>query len=229
MFPDDIHVAVASNFSSTMKSIVERFEKNSEHRVILSFGSTGKHYAQIKNGAPFDAFFAADARRPQLLEQQELAVRGSRFTYALGKLVLWSPEPGYVDSVGQVLKQAQFRYLAIANPKLAPYGLAAQEVLQALGLWNEFSLRLVRGENIGQTYQFVKTGNAQLGFVSMSQLINADQLIEGSFWVPPQTLYTPIEQQAVTLNDKQAVRDLVSFMRSEAGIKLIREHGYDLP
>jgi molybdate transport system substrate-binding protein len=229
LFPAEIRVAAASNFSSAMKEIVEQFERTTDHQVKLSSGSTGKHYAQIINGAPFDAFFAADARRPELLVESGRAIEESRFTYALGRLVLWSPQAGYVDSQGEVLKQGEFRYLSVANPKLAPYGVAAQEVLQALGLWEQLSRRLVRGENIGQTYQFVRSGNAQLGFVARSQLISTDHAAGGSYWEPPQTLYTPIEQQAVKLTDNEAVGALMSFVRSETGIKIIREYGYDTP
>jgi len=226
---DDIRVAAASNFSEAIKSIANRFEVATGHRVILIFGSTGKHYAQIRHGAPFDAFFAADIQRPERLEEEGLAVPGSRFTYALGKLVLWSQEPGYVDPEGKVLQLGEFRHLAFANPQLAPYGVAAREVLQANGLWNELDKRFVRGENIGQAFQFVKSGNAQLGFIARSQVFSADRVVEGSLWEVPQALYTPIEQQAVILNDKEAVRAFMSFVRDEEAIRIIRDHGYDTP
>ena len=227
LFAAEIRVAVASNFSKAMKAIAGQFETITEHQVKLSFGSTGKHYAQIINGAPFDAFFAADTHRPELLEKNGHALAGSRFTYAVGKIVLWSPQPGYVDSQGNVLKQGQFRYLSMANPKLAPYGMAAQEILQTQGLWDELSVQFVRGENIAQAYQFVKSGNADLGFVAWSQLVNADHVVEGSYWTPPQSLYTPIEQQAVKLTDNEAVDALMSFIRSREGIEIIHEYGYD--
>jgi len=229
LFAAEISVAVASNFSDAMKTIVERFELISEHRVIPSFGSTGKHYAQIIQGAPFDAFFAADAHRARLLENDGLALTGSRYTYAIGKLVLWSPQPGTVDSQGMVLMHGRFRHLAIANPKLAPYGVAAQEILQALGLWDELSPRLVRGENIGQAYQFVRSGNAELGFVAWAQLVSTDGGAGGSYWEPPQTLYTPIEQQAVKLTDSDAIDAFMSFVRSETGKEIIRQSGYGTP
>jgi len=226
---EEIRVAVASNFTDAITSIAARFEARTSHKVALIFGSTGKHYAQIRNGAPFDAFFAADRRRPEVLEQEGAAVPASRFTYALGKIVLWSPEAGYVDATGSVLDRGEFRHLAIANPGLAPYGKAAQEVLQARGLWDRLSRRLVRGENIGQAFQFVKSGNAELGFVAYSQLKRPNQPIEGSFWNVPQALYTPIEQQAVLLKDSEAARGFLSFVRSDEALMIIRDYGYETP
>ncbi len=225
----EIHVAVASNFSSTMLSIVRQFESKTQHKVILSFGSTGKHFSQIKNGAPFDVFFAADAHRPELLEKEGVALPGSRFTYAIGKLVLWSPKAGYIDSQAGILQHGDFRYLAIANPKLAPYGKAAREILQARRLWKRLQRRMVRGENIAQTLQFIKSGNAELGFVAYSQVKRANQPIEGSIWEVPQRLYSPIRQQAVLLTENEAARALLSFVRSEEALKMIRESGYDTP
>jgi molybdate transport system substrate-binding protein len=226
---EEIRVAVASNFTDAITSIARRFEVSTDHTVTLIFGSTGKHYAQIKNGAPFDAFFAADVRRPELLEKEGVALPGSRFTYALGKVVLWSPKTGYVDREASVLERGEFRHLAIANPKLAPYGKAAEEVLQARGLWGRLSRRLVRGENIGQTFQFVNSGNAELGFVAYSQVRRPNQPIEGSFWEVPRALYTPIEQQAVLLNDNGAARAFLSFVRSGEALKIIQDYGYDTP
>jgi len=226
---DEIRIAVASNFAGAIKAAVGLFEAESGHSVTLAFGSTGKHYAQIRNGAPFDAFFAADAQRPKLLEEESLAIAGSRFTYAVGKLVLWSPATAYVDTQGKVLEQGKFRHLAIANPELAPYGIAAREVLQTRGLWDELEKRLVRGENISQAFQFVASGNAELGFVAWSQLRRPGQDVEGSYWDVPTALYTPIEQQAILLKDSDAGRALMSFMRSEKAIRIIRDHGYETP
>jgi molybdate transport system substrate-binding protein len=226
---EEIRVAVASNFTDAMRSLVKRFEAGTDHKVTPIFGSTGRHYAQVKNGAPFDAFFAADVRRPEHLEKEGLALPGSRFTYAVGKLVLWSPGNGYVDPQANVLERGEFHHLAIANPKFAPYGKAAREVLQALGLWGRLSGRLVRGENIGQTFQFVNSGNAELGFVAYSQVQRPHQLIEGSFWKVPQALYTPIQQQAVLLKDKEAARGFLLFVRSDEALKVIRDYGYDTP
>lgn len=226
---DEIRVAAASNFSGAITTLSLQFEENTGHKVTLIFGSSGKHYAQIKNGAPFDVFFSADLQRPELLEQEGIALSGSRFTYALGQLVLWSPKQGFVDSDARVLSQGKFRFLAIANPKLAPYGKAAREVLRAQGLWNRLSGRLVRGENIGQTFQFVNSGNAELGFVAYAQVKRLNQKMTGSIWKIPQALYTPIEQQAVLLKDDEAARAFLLFVRSEEALEIIRDYGYDTP
>ena len=226
---DEIRIAVASNFAQAIRVAVDHFETDTGHSVTLAFGSTGKHYAQIRNGAPFDAFFAADVRRPELLENEGFAVSKSRFTYALGKLVLWSPAKAYVDTQGKVLEQVKFRHLAIANPELAPYGVAARDVLQARGVWDELEKRLVRGENISQAFQFVASGNAELGFVAWSQLKRPGQDIEGSYWDVPAVLYSPIEQQAILLKDSEAGRAFMSFMRSEKAIRIIHDHGYETP
>jgi len=226
---DEIRIAVASNFAEAIKAIAQQFEQQSGHRVILIFGSTGKHYAQIKNGAPFDAFFAADTKRPKLLDEEGIALVDSRFTYAIGKLVLWSPKSEYIDSDAVVLGQGDFRYLAIANPKLAPYGKAAQQVLQKKGLWGKLRSRMVRGENIGQTFQFVKSGNAQLGFVAASQLRLPGKKMIGSLWEVPQSLYEPIEQQAVLLKESKIGREFWRFIQSPKSKELIHRFGYGLP
>jgi molybdate transport system substrate-binding protein len=226
---EQIRIAVASNFVDTLKAIAEPFETHTGHNVTLIVGSTGKHYAQIKQGAPFDVFFAADSNRPMLLENEGDAVAGSRITYALGKIVLWSPKAGYVDAQGRILEGGDFRYLAIANPELAPYGKAAQQVLQTRGLWGQLKARLVRGENIGQTFQFVKSGNAELGFVAYSQVKRPAQPLAGSLWQVPQTLYTPIEQQAVLLRESDATRAFMLYVRSDDALKIIHDYGYDTP
>ena len=221
---DELSIAVASNFSALMQQIAHRFEQQTGHRVKISSGATGKHFAQIRQGAPFDAFFAADERRPTLLEQQGLAQ--GRFTYAQGKLLLWSPDPALVDDAGRVLASERFRYLAIANPKLAPYGRAAQQVLQKLGLWSALRRRMVRGENIGHAYQFVNSGNAELGFVAASQVLRADRPQRGSWWRVPENYYAPIRQQAVRLNEKKSTRHFMEFMRSDEIRRLISQNGY---
>ena len=226
---ETLRVAVASNFKTTLEALVEDFGATSKHRVIVASGSTGKHYAQIRNGAPFDHFFAADVRRPRLLEQQKRSVPGTRFTYAIGMLVLWSPQAGYVDDQGRVLESGTFRRLAIANPRLAPYGLAAKQVLQQRGLYERLLSRLVRGENIAQTFQFVATGNAQLGFVSLSQLRGSHMVQQGSLWTIPESLYDPIEQQAIMLNDTPAARALIAYIKSEPAGRIIRRFGYATP
>ena len=232
---DELKVAVASNFYPTMKLIAKHFEfktadsSGQQHKVILIPGSSGKHYAQIINGAPFDVFFSADIERARLLGQEGKIVAGTRFTYALGKLILWSSIDNYVDSKGEVLNKKDFRYLAIANPKLAPYGKSAEEVLRSLKLWENLQGRLVRGENIAQTFQFISSGNAKLGFVAYSQIMNPGLSIDGSFWEVPQSIYKPIEQQAVLLKDSYIGREFLSFVKSDESLSIIYESGYGLP
>ena len=225
---EEIRVAVASNFAQPMREIADRFERHTGHEVVLSTASTGKHYAQIVNGAPFDVFFAADTERPKLLEQA-LAVDGSRFTYARGALVLWSPVAGLVDADGGVLGENRFRFLAIANPELAPYGRAAKEVLERRGLWQSLQDRLVRGENIGQAYQFVASGNAELGFVARSQIEQAGRSVGGSWWEIPEELYSPIEQQAILIRESPLARQFLAFMRQDEVVEILRIYGYENP
>jgi len=222
----EVRVAVASNFAEPARAIAEGFEQASGHAVALSFGSTGKLYAQIRNGAPFQVFLAADVERPRLLEEQGVALPGSRFAYAMGHLVLWSPMPGYVDPAGKVLAAGDFRHLAIANPKLAPYGRAAREVLKHLGLWEVLQARLVRGDNIGQTFQFVQSGNAELGLVAWSQVRRSGQPPFGSWWDVPRAFYSPIEQQAVLLADDAAARAFLTYLRGAEARAIIRSYGY---
>jgi len=225
----EIRVAVASNFRPAMQAIAKRFESRTGHKVILIFGSTGKQFAQIQHGAPFDAFFAADSQRPTQLEQDGVAVAGTRFTYAIGKLVLWSPVADYVDAAGNVLKTGDFKHLAIASPELAPYGKAAQQVLQARGLWEPLASRLVRGENIVQAFQFVTSGSAELGFVAYAQIKQRGKPLVGSYWDIPQSLYSPIEQQAVLLRDSEPARDFMQFIQSWEALKIIGASGYTAP
>ena len=224
----EARIAVASNFAAAAKGLEISFEERTNHEARLVFGSTGKHYAQIRNGAPVDVLLAADERRPRLLEEEGAAVRGSRFTYARGRLVLWSSEVGYVDGEGRVLEIGGFRHLAIANPKLAPYGAAAREVLESLGLWRTLEGRIVRGENVAQALQFVESGNAALGFVASSQLARG-RSEKGSSWEVPRGLYSPITQQAVLLRDEPAARAFLTFLRSEPALEIIRGHGYEVP
>jgi molybdate transport system substrate-binding protein len=224
---DEIRAAVATNFSETLRALVEVFEQTSEHQVLVSTGSTGGHYAQIRNGAPFDVFFSADVERPRLLERDGVAVAGSRFLYAVGRLALWSPRPDFVDGDGRVLEAGDFRFLAIANPELAPYGAAAREVLMARNAWTVLQAKLVRGQDVGQTYSFVHTGNAELGFVAYAQIVKpAGGANEGSYWLVPETLHRPIDQEAVLLRDAPAARELVDFVKSPAAREIIRRYGY---
>ena len=231
---DEIKIAVASNFYPTMKELVTHFESitpNSDttNNIVLISGSSGKHYAQILNGAPFDLFFSADKLRPNMLEKEEVFNNQSRFTYALGKLALWSPFNEYVDSDGQVLYTNDFRFLAIANPKIAPYGVASKETLTSMNLWQDMEEKLVRGENIAQTFQFSKSGNAKLGFVSYSQILSLNSSSEGSYWLVPQDMYQPIEQQAILLKDSSLGKDFLSFIKSNEALDIIKRNGYDLP
>ena len=229
LLADQILVATASNFRDAMSALARQFESNTGHQVTVIPGSTGKHFAQVVHGAPFDAFFAADSERPQRLESEGLAVNGSRFTYAIGKLVLWSPQSGLVDPDGAILKHGNYRHLAIANPELAPYGRAAREVIEAMGLWDTLEQRLVRGENIAQAFQFVQSGNAELGFVALSQLKTGKHSMDGSQWAIPVDLYGAIEQQAVLLQESEVARDFFSFVQSAQAAKIIRAHGYETP
>lgn len=225
----DTLVAVASNFAGTMERLAERYRERSGETVSLAFSSTGKHYAQIRHGAPFNIFFAADARRPRLLEDEGRAVPGSRFTYALGKLVLWSADSGLVDDKGRVLGRGGFHRLAIANPRLAPYGEAARQALKSLDLWQALQGKLVYGENINQTFHFVESGNAALGFVAHSQVVRGAEGAGGSDWRVPEDLYAPIAQQAVLLTDDAETRAFAAFVRSDEGLEIIRRNGYDTP
>lgn len=227
----EVQVAVAANFTAPMKLIAAEFEKNTGHKVQLSFGGTGKFYAQIKNGAPFEVLLAADNETPLRLEQEGMGIAGSRATYAIGKLVLWSADTALVDAKGEVLQKGRYRHIALANPKLAPYGEAAREVLNKLGLSGAVEPKLVQGENIAQTYQFIKSGNAELGFVALSQVYEAGKLKEGSGWIIPGDLYTPIRQDALVLTrgkDNPVAADLMKFMKSAHVQAVIKSFGYDL-
>lgn len=228
----EVTAAVAANFTVPVKQIAELFQKETGHTVKLSFGSSGKFTSQIKEGAPFDVFLAADERNPKLLEKEGLAVEGSRFVYALGKLVLWSAQPGFVDDKGYVLRKGQFNKIAYADPKLAPYGLAAKETLEDLGLWTVVQSKLVTGESITQTYQFAATGNAELAFIALSQITKDGKVTEGSSWIVPAHLYNPIKQSAVQLTaakNKAAAEAFMKYLKSEKAVAIIRSFGYELP
>lgn len=226
----EIQIAVASNFSRVGEVLASQFEESTGHRAILIAGSTGKHFAQISNGAPFDVLLAADSRYPEELEKRGLAVEGSRVAYALGRLVLWSPSEDSIDGTGKVIEDGDFRHLAMANPELAPYGHAAREVLISLNLWESLQDRTVRGENVGQAFQFVASGNAEIGFVALSQITApGGKTTTGSYWLVPQTLYTPIEQQAVMVSDSTASRDFMEFIQSVAAKAVIEQYGYAIP
>lgn len=230
-YADEVSVAVAANFSAPMQKIAAAFERDTGHKAILSFGSTGKFYAQIVHGAPFQMLLAADKQTPQRLQQAGLAVNGTVFTYAIGKLALWSKQPGLVDANGEVLRSGDFARLALADPKLAPYGAAAVETLSALGLFKQLQPKFVQGESIGQAYQFVATENAALGFVALSQIYADGKLSEGSAWIVPENLHAPLQQDAVILTpgkDTPAAAALAQYLRSEQALSIIRSYGYGL-
>lgn len=226
----EVSVAVAANFTAPMQKIAAAFAQDTGHKAQLSFGSTGKFYTQIKNGAPFQLLLAADDETPARLEKEGQGLAGSRFTYAIGKLVLWSKQPGLVDAKGDVLKTGQFERLAVADPKLAPYGAAAMETLSKLGLLSRWQGKLVQGENIAQAYQFVLTENAPLGFVAMSQVFANGRITQGSAWLVPAHLHTPIRQEAMILatgKDNAAALALAGYLRGEKARQIIRSYGYD--
>ncbi len=228
---DEVQVAVAANFAEPIKAVAAVLQKTTGHTLQVTLGATGKLYAQIKNGAPFEVFLAADTATPAKLEAEGLAQPGSRFTYATGKLVLWSADAAKVDAQGAVLKTGDFRKLAYASPKVAPYGAAAVQTMDKLGLTAALTPKLVQGESIGQTYGFVHTGNAELGFVALSQVLVGGQLKSGSMWLVPQTLYAPIQQDAVVLQrgaNNPAAQALVKLLQSPNIKELIRSYGYDI-
>ncbi len=226
---DPVRVAVAANFAPTLKRLADDFIAQTGHRLLISSASTGKHYAQIRNGAAFDVFLAADTARPKRLEVEGHAVTGSRFDYALGRLVVWLPGLDAVDDARAALIDPQVRRLAIANPRLAPYGLAARQVLEAWGLWSEVQPRLVRGENVGQAFQFVATGNAQAGLVALSQLLGLDASARGAYREIAAGLYAPIRQQAVLLRAGPAAESFLAYLRAPRARAIIGAAGYALP
>jgi molybdate transport system substrate-binding protein len=232
VFAETVLVAVASNFTKPMTEIAEAFEKATGHSAKLSFGSSGKFVSQLENGAPFEVFLSADDEKPLKLEQADLAVAGSRFTYALGTLVLWSAKPGYVDDQGQILSKGGFQHLALADPKLAPYGVAALEVLKSLGLQEKLQALFVQGENISQAHQYVITGNAELGFVALSQVIANGKIAEGSGWIIPVDRYAPIRQDAVLMKtgaENPAAAALLEYLKSAPALAIMQKYGYGLP
>jgi len=229
---DELNIAVAANFLGTLQKLAPAFEKSSGHTLVLSGGSSGQFYQQIVQGAPFDIFLSADSERPRKLEEQGLAVAGSRFTYAVGKLVLWSPQPQVVDDRGEVLKRGDYRFIAVANPVNAPYGAAAREVLEQLDLWEKLTAgkKIVTGESIGQTLQFITSGNARLGFVALAQVIDDSGRIRGSVWPVPQDLYQRIDQDAVVLQRSQKRAAATAFLQwlrnDEQALRIIAAAGY---
>lgn len=228
---DTLDLAVASNFRATAEELSRQFQRETGSRVRISSGATGKLYAQIRSGAPFDILLAGDSARPRKLEAQGMIRPGSRFTYAIGHLALWSPDPRRIDQQGEVLRRANIHRLAIANPNTAPYGAAARTALMRLGLWQRYRGRLVRGENVGQAFQFTVSGGVDAGFVAVSQIRLLTEHRRGSWWLVPQRLYSPLEQQAVLLrqSDSADASRFVRFLRSPAARQIIEKAGYGLP
>lgn len=225
---ESVLVAVAANFTATARQVADAFEQASGHDVKLVAGSTGKHFAQIVNGAPFDVLLAADRERAERLEREGRARPGSRFTYALGRLVLWRPAAGRTGTDGRVLDTGDFRHLALANPRLAPYGLAARQTLERLGLWGRLQDRMVFGENVGQTFRFVDSGAAELGFVALAQVRQAGA-DASEWWVVPASHHAPIEQQAVLLSDALPAIAFLEFLQNDPARDIIRAAGYGVP
>lgn len=226
----EVQVAVAANFAGPLAKIGEGFTAATGHSLKVSSGATSKFYAQVVAGAPFEVLIAADDETPKRLVAEGHAVAGSSFTYAIGKLVLWSARPGYVDRDGAVLSEGAFAHLAVANPKVAPYGAAGLEVLKARGLAEAVAPKLVTAESIAQAYQFVFTGNAELGFVALSQVIGG-QPAKGSYWLVPPSLYGEIRQDAVLLKagaKNPAAATLLAYLQSDAAKAVIQAHGYGL-
>jgi molybdate transport system substrate-binding protein len=228
---DEVQVAVAANLTAPMQKIAAEFLRDTGHKAQLAFGATGKFYAQITNGAPFEVFLSADDETPARLEKEGHAIAGSRYTYAVGRLVLWSAQEGKVDAQGEILKRGAIRRLALANPKTAPYGAAAVETMQKLDVLAQLQPAFVQAENIAQAYQFVGTGNAELGFVALSQVWQDGKLSGGSGWIVPASLHQPIRQDAVLLgrgSGKPAAAALLDYLRGDKARRIIKAYGYDL-
>jgi molybdate transport system substrate-binding protein len=228
-FAAEVRVAVAANFAEPAKAIAARFEARTGHEASLSFGSSGQFYTQIANGAPFGVFLSADRERPEKAEAEGLGVPGSRFTYAVGRLVLFSKTVGLVDSRGAVLRSGRFQKLAIADPKTAPYGVAAVETMKKLGVSQALAPKLVQGTSITQAYQFIDTGAAELGFVAMSQVVNVKG---GSRWTVPTADHSPIDQQAVLLEAAAAdpaAKAFMAFLKGAEARAIVRKYGYEVP
>jgi molybdate transport system substrate-binding protein len=225
-----VRIAVAANMAGPIERIVEEFTRATGHEAVMALGSTGRFYAQMRGGAPFEVLLAADDQTPARLEREGLAVPGSRFTYAFGRLVLWSADPGTVDAQGSILKRPPRGRLAIADPKLAPYGIAAMQTLTRLGVLPAWQPHLVQGESIGQTFQFVATGNAPLGFVALAQVMVDGRLAKGSAWIVPQQMHAPLRQEAVLLNagrSNPAAAALLQFLKGDTARATLRAFGYE--
>ena len=225
----EVKVAVAANFTKTLEEITVQFEKDTGHKVLATPGASGKFYAQIVNGAPFEILISADDETPRKLAKEAKAIAETQFTYAIGTLALWSPDTNLVDQGGGVLKTDKFKFIAIANAKVAPYGQAAVQTMLKLGLLTKLEPRVVQGENIAQTYQFVTSGNAQLGFVALSQITENGKVKSGSAWIVPQEFHDQIKQDVILLNngkDSIAAKALLDYLKSDKAKKIIASYGY---
>jgi len=231
-FAEQALVAVAANFIPPFREIAIEFENTTGHTLQVAAGSSGNFYSQIKNGAPFDLFLSADAERPKLLGDEGLAVKDSRFTYAIGRLVLWSPDEHLIKGKGEeTLRLKQYKRLAIANPKTAPYGMAAMQTMQKMELWENLQPHIVMGESLGQTMGFIESGNAQLGFVALSQVLDPKVKGKGSHWVVPTHLHEPIKQDVIVLTkgkNNSAAKALLEFLSSPKAHSIITRYGYEL-
>ena len=231
LYAAQANVAVAANMMAPMKLIAQDFERRTGHKLALAFGATGQFYAQIRHGAPFAILLAADDETPLKLEQEGLGVPGSRTTYATGKLVLWSPKPGLVDAQGAVLRSGPFDKIAVANPKLSPYGAAAMQVLDKMGLRERIAAKMVEGSNITQTFQFASSENAPLGFIALSQVYENGKITKGSAWVVPSAMHAPLKQDAVLLSagkGNAAASELLKYLQSDKAKAVIRSFGYEV-
>ena len=232
VFADTTLVAVASNFTRPMTEIATEFEKETGHTAKLSFSSSSKFVSQIENGAPFDVFLSADESSPLRLEKDGFAVSGSIHTYAIGKLVLWSSIPGYIDDQGAILANGKFEHIALADPKLAPYGAAAVDYLNRKKLLEKLQPFMVMGENISQTHQLISSGNVELGFIALSQVSEKGKITSGSGWIVPQNFYAPMKQDAVLLktgDENPAAKALLDYLKSAPALAIIKKYGCDLP
>ncbi len=229
-FAGEVRVAVASNFAAPMERLVPLFQKESGHTVKISSGASGKLYAQIKGGTQFDVFLSADEELPKQLAQEGLAVGGSRFVYATGRLVLWSAQSDLVDEKGAVLNKGNFNMLAIPNPRFSPYGVAAKETLTKLTMWNAIQEKLTKGENVAQAYQLAATEKADLALIALSQVMRDGKVSTGSWWLVPAELHNPIHQGAVQLSgakDPEAAKAFLAFLKGEKARAVMRGFGYE--
>ena len=225
----EIKVAVASNFANVLKEIAVEFQKDTGHQLAITPGATGKFYAQTSNGAPFDVFLSADDETPSKLAKEGKAIAATQFTYAIGRLALWSQLPDMVDKNADILKTDKFKFLAVANAKVAPYGQAAVMTMQKLGVLTKLEPRIVQGESISQTYQFVSTGNAQLGFVALSQIVENGKIKSGSAWIVPEEMHDPLKQDAVVLQSCKHIsvcQSLLDYLKTEKAKKIMASYGY---